>query len=57
VAHYNGQGELAAAIQQGLEAREQGDEAAATHLLGRAVQLAHESGNSDMTTRCARWWT
>jgi hypothetical protein len=51
VAHYNGQGELAAAIQQGLEAREQGNEAAATSLLGRAVQLAHESGNSDMTTR------
>jgi hypothetical protein len=51
VAHYNGQGDLAAAIQQGLEAREQGDEAAATQLLGKAVQLAHESGNSDMTTR------
>ncbi len=51
VAHYNGQSELAAAIQQGLEAREQGDEAAATSLLGRAVQLAHESGNSEMTTR------
>ena len=51
VAHYNGQGELAAAIQQGLEAREKGDEAAATNLLGRAVQLAQESGNTDMTTR------
>jgi len=54
VAHYNGQDELAAAIQQGLEAREQGNEAAATTLLGRAVQLAHESGNADMTTRLAK---
>jgi VWA domain-containing protein len=54
VAHYNGQDELAAAIQQGLEAREQGDEAAATQLLGRAVRLAHESGNADMTTRLAK---
>jgi hypothetical protein len=51
VAHYNGQGELAEAIQQGLEAREKGDEAAATTLLGRAVQLAQASGNADMTTR------
>jgi hypothetical protein len=54
VAHYNGQDELAAAIQQGLEAREKGNEAAATTLLGRAVQLAHESGNTDMTTRLTR---
>jgi hypothetical protein len=51
VAHYTGQDELASAIQQGLEKREQGDEAAATQLLGRAVQLAHSSGNDDMTTR------
>jgi hypothetical protein len=54
VAHYNGQDELASAIQQGLEARERGDEAAATQLLGRAVQLAHESENVEMTTRLAR---
>jgi hypothetical protein len=54
VAHYTTQAELAAAIQQGLEAREHGDESAATHLLGRAVQLAHESGNADMTTRLKR---
>ena len=54
VAHYNGQGELAEAIQQGLEARERGNEAAATTLLGRAVQLAHESGNTDMTTRLTK---
>lgn len=51
VAHYNGQDELAAAIQHGLDARERGDEAAATQLLGRAVQLAHESDNDEMTTR------
>ncbi|MBO0837866.1 MAG: VWA domain-containing protein [Actinobacteria bacterium] len=51
VAHYNGQDELAAAIQKGLEAREQGDEGTATDLLGRAVKIAHESGNADMTTR------
>ena len=54
VAHYSGQDELAAAIQQGLEARERGDEAAATQLLGRAVQLAQESGNTDMTTRLSK---
>ena len=40
VAHYTGQVELASAIQQGLQAREQGDEARATKLLGRAVQIA-----------------
>lgn len=51
VAHYNGQDELAAAIQKGLEAREHGDETSATQLLGRAVQLAHESDNAEMTTR------
>ena len=51
VAHYDGQDELAAAIQKGLEAREHGDEASATELLGRAVQLAHESETTEMTTR------
>ena len=45
VAHYTGQAELAEAIQAGLEARKQGDEAGATMKLGRAVQLAHEAGN------------
>jgi Mg-chelatase subunit ChlD len=54
VAHYTGQGELAAAIQQGLDLREQGNEAAATHLLGRAVKIAHESGNAEMTQRLAK---
>ena len=45
VAHYTGQEELARAIQEGLDARKHGDEATATVRLGRAVQLAHESGN------------
>jgi hypothetical protein len=54
VAHYNGQDELASAIQQGLDAREKGDEAKATQLLGRAVQLAHESDNAELTTRLTK---
>jgi von Willebrand factor type A C-terminal domain len=47
VAHYTGQAELAQAIQDGLEARKTGDEDAATAKLGRAVALAHQSGNQD----------
>jgi hypothetical protein len=50
VAHYTGQAELASAIQEGLEARKRGDEGTATVKLGRAVQLAHQSGN-DGTVR------
>jgi hypothetical protein len=46
VAHYTGQAELADAIQTGLEARKAGDEHTATIKLGRAAQLAHQSGNS-----------
>ena len=45
VAHYTGQAELADSIQEGLEARKTGDAATATFKLGRAVQLASESGN------------
>jgi von Willebrand factor type A C-terminal domain/von Willebrand factor type A domain len=45
VAHYTGQAELAECIQEGLEARKAGDKATATFKLGRAVQLASESGN------------
>jgi uncharacterized protein YegL len=45
VAHYTGQAELAEAIQAGIEARDQGQIDIATAKLGRAVQLAHESGN------------
>ena len=45
VAHYTGQAELAECIQEGLEARKAGDDVTATDKLGRAVQLASESGN------------
>jgi len=45
VAHYTGQAELAECIQEGLEARKHGDLGTATFKLGRAVQLAAESGN------------
>jgi len=45
VAHYTGQTELADAIHEGLEARKAGDEARATIRLGRAVAIAHASGN------------
>jgi hypothetical protein len=47
VAHYTGQAELAQAIQDGLEARKRGDTATAEAELGRAVALAHESGNAE----------
>ncbi len=45
VAHYTGQAELAQSIQEGLEARQQGQVDVATAKLGKAVQLAHQSGN------------
>ncbi|MGI8335402.1 vWA domain-containing protein [Actinomadura scrupuli] len=45
VAHYTGQAELADAIQEGLQARKDGDLDTATARLGRAVVLAGESGN------------
>jgi hypothetical protein len=54
VAHYTGQAELAAAIQDGLEARERGDEETATAKLGRAVALAHQSGNEDTAKLLAK---
>jgi hypothetical protein len=54
VAHYTGQAELAQAIQDGLEARKAGDEDTATARLGRAVALAHESGNEDTAHRLAK---
>jgi hypothetical protein len=54
VAHYTGQGELAGAIQEGLEARKAGDEETATVKLGRAVQLAAESGNEDTAKLLAK---
>ncbi|HEX9766203.1 MAG TPA: VWA domain-containing protein [Nitriliruptorales bacterium] len=45
VAHYTGQAELAQAIAEGIAARKAGDHAEATIKLGKAVKLAHESGN------------
>ena len=54
VAHYTGQEELAQVIQEGLEARKQGDEDAATAKLGRAVALAHQSGNEDTAKLLAK---
>jgi hypothetical protein len=51
VAHYTGQTELAQAIQDGLAAKAAGDEETATTKLGRAVQLAAETGNEEATTR------
>jgi hypothetical protein len=54
VAHYTGQAELASAIQEGLKARDAGDEETATAKLGRAVQLAAESGHSDTAKLLAR---
>jgi len=51
VAHYTGQAELADAIQEGLAAKASGDTATATTKLGRAVQLAAETGNDEATTR------
>lgn len=51
VAHYTGQTELAAAIQEGLAARAAGNEELATTKLGRAVQLAAETGNDEATSK------
>jgi hypothetical protein len=54
VAHYTGQAELAQAIQEGLEARKEGDEDTATAKLGRAVALAEQSGNEDTAKLLAK---
>lgn len=45
VAHYTGQAELANLIQEGLQAHREHDFATATARLGRARQIAEESGN------------
>lgn len=45
VANYTGQAELAKSIQEGLAARAKGDEEGATKALGKALQLAEETGN------------
>ncbi|MBV2357500.1 VWA domain-containing protein [Streptomyces sp. J2-1] len=54
VAHYTGQAELSRAIQQGLDLRKRGDIDGATARLGRAVQLARESGNADTAKLLAK---
>jgi len=46
VAHYTGQAELAAAIQEGMAAHRDGDLSRATSRLGRALALAKETGNT-----------
>ncbi|HET7280559.1 MAG TPA: VWA domain-containing protein [Dermatophilaceae bacterium] len=51
VAAYTGQAELAQAIQDGLAAKAAGQDEVATAKLGRAVQLATQAGNDEMTTR------
>ena len=45
VAHYTGQTELVALIQEGVGARRAGDDDRATEKLGHAAQVAHASGN------------
>lgn len=47
VAHYTGQEELAALIQDGLQARKEGDLELATARLGRARSLAEQAGNGE----------
>ncbi|MDR2973313.1 MAG: VWA domain-containing protein [Propionibacteriaceae bacterium] len=54
VAHYTGQTELAAAIQEGLAAHSSGDDVTATQRLGRAVQLATQSGNEEAASKLGR---
>jgi hypothetical protein len=51
VAHYTGQTELAEAIQQGLAAKADGRIDEATAKLGRAIQLAAQTGNDEATSR------
>ncbi|GLW09563.1 VWA domain-containing protein [Microtetraspora sp. NBRC 13810] len=47
VAHYTGQAELAELIQDGLQARKEGDLELATARLGRARGLAEKAGNEE----------
>jgi hypothetical protein len=54
VAHYTGQAELADAIQEGLAAKAAGDDATATIKLGRAAQLAAETGDDEATNKLKR---
>jgi len=54
VAHYTGQAEIASSIQEGLAARDRGNLDEATRLLGRAAQLAADSGNEEITRRLSK---
>ena len=54
VAHYTGQADLAAAVQDGLEAKREGDLGTATLRLGRAAQPAAASGNTDLLSLLAK---
>jgi len=54
VAHYTGQTELAASIQEGLAARAAGDDRTATVKLGRAVQLAQQTGNAEAAEKLGK---
>jgi hypothetical protein len=54
VAHYTGQADLAAAIQEGLEAHKAGDVDTATQKLGKAVKLATETGNTEAAELLAK---
>jgi hypothetical protein len=47
VAHYTGQQELASLIQEGLQARNDGDVEAATARLGKARGIAEQAGNEE----------
>jgi hypothetical protein len=51
VAAYTGQAELASVIQEGLAAKAMGQDEVATAKLGRAVQLADQTGNEEITSR------
>jgi hypothetical protein len=54
VAHYTGQAELAAVIEEGLEAQRKGQIETATAKLGRAVALANSSGHEDTAKLLAK---
>jgi hypothetical protein len=54
VIHYSMQAEAARSIHEGLLRQEQGDEAGAAQLLGRAMRLSQTSHNAAMTQRLAR---
>ena len=54
VAHYTGQAELAEVIQDGLQARKEGDEDTATAKLGRAVTLASQAGHEETARLLAK---